>query len=106
MIELRHIASVIIIALGVFFMLVGSIGVVRFPDFFSRIHATGKSDTLGIMLSLGGLALFEGLSVDAAKLLLAIVFIGLTGPVGAHALAKAAYRYGLKPLFYKDKSTE
>jgi multicomponent Na+:H+ antiporter subunit G len=102
MTELHHFVSVIVMALGLFFLLVGSIGVVRLPDFFSRIHATGKSDTLGIMLSLGGLALFEGLTLDGVKLLLAIVFIGLTSPVGTHALVKAAYRFGLKPWFRTD----
>jgi multicomponent Na+:H+ antiporter subunit G len=106
MTELRHAISVIVLALGIFFMLVGSIGVVRLPDYFARIHATGKSDTLGIMLSLGGLALFEGLTVDGIKLLLAIVFVGLTSPVGAHALAKAAFRYGLKPWFHDDQKPE
>lgn len=107
MTDLHHFVSVIFIASGAFFMLVGSIGVVRLPDFFSRIHATGKSDTLGIMLALGGLALFEGVSVNGVKLVLAIAFVGLTSPVGAHALAKAAYRFGLKPWFRPDddKST-
>lgn len=103
MTELHHFVAVVLIAMGAFFMLVGSIGVVRLPDFFSRIHATGKSDTLGIMLTLGGLALFEGISVNGAKLLLAIIFVGFTSPVGAHALAKAAFRFGLKPWFRTDQ---
>lgn len=105
MIELHHIVSVVLISSGAFFMLVGSIGVVRLPDFFSRIHATGKSDTLGIMLSLGGLIFFEGLTVNSAKIFLAIVFVGLTSPIGAHALAKAALRFGLKPWFRPDDTS-
>lgn len=103
---LQDILSLLIISAGAFFLLVGSIGIVRLPDFFSRTHATGKSDTLGIMLVLGGLAVFEGLTLNAVKLLIAIVFVGLANPVGSHALAKAALRFGLKPWFRKDGDVE
>lgn len=98
----QDVVSLLFISAGAFFLLVGSIGIVRLPDFFSRTHATGKSDTLGIMLVLGGLAVFEGLTLNSAKLLIGIVFVGLANPVGSHALAKAALRYGLKPWFRDD----
>lgn len=110
MIEIQHTFAILVVAAGAFFMLVGSIGIVRLPDFFSRIHATSKSDTLGIMLVLGGLALYEGLSLNSVKLIIAIAFVALANPVGSHALAKAALRYGLKPWFRtdheKNKATE
>ena len=91
-----------LVAAGAFFMLVGSIGIIRLPDFYARTHATTKSDTLGLMLVLGGLALHEGLTVNTAKLLLTILFVALTNPVGAHALARAAFQSGLVPWFLKD----
>ncbi len=59
---------------GAFFLLVGSIGLIRLPDFYTRNHATGKSDTLGIMLVLFGLILIEGVSLNSAKLLIANYF--------------------------------
>ncbi|MBM4160573.1 MAG: monovalent cation/H(+) antiporter subunit G [Ignavibacteria bacterium] len=95
--DLQYGVSIAMVAAGTFFMLVGSIGIIRLPDFFSRTHAAGKSDTLGIMLVLGGLAMYEGFTVNSAKLLIAIVLVALANPVGMHALAKAALRYGLKP---------
>jgi len=85
-------------------MLIGSIGLLRLPDFYSRTHATSKSDTLGIILVLGGLAFYEGFNINSAKLLIAIIFVGLANPVGVHALARAAFKQGLKPWFKKDNS--
>lgn len=80
-------------------MLVGSIGVNRLPDFFTRSHATSKSDTLGIMLVLVGLAIYEGISITGIKLLLIVFFIALANPVGSHALARSAFFFGIKPWF-------
>jgi multicomponent Na+:H+ antiporter subunit G len=99
MTEIIHIITVILVIFGAFFMLVGSIGVVRLPDFFTRSHATSKSDTLGIMLVLGGLAFYEGMSITGVKLILIIFFVALANPVGAHALARSAFYFGIKPWF-------
>jgi multicomponent Na+:H+ antiporter subunit G len=82
---------------GVFFMLVGSIGINRFPDFFTRTHASGKVDTLGILLFIVGLLFFEGFTQVSLKLALIFVFVALTSPVAAHALARRAFTAGLKP---------
>ena len=84
---------------GAFFLLVGSIGLIRLPDFYTRNHATGKSDTLGIMLVIFGLMLIEGFNLNSAKLVFALIFVFLTNPTGTHALANAALNYGLKPWF-------
>lgn len=84
---------------GGFFLLVGSVGIVRLPDFYTRIHAAAKSDTLGLMLMMIGLAVHEGLTITSAKLLIVIAFVVITNPVGAHALARAAYVAGLRPWF-------
>ncbi|MFO7767939.1 MAG: monovalent cation/H(+) antiporter subunit G [bacterium] len=94
-----QVLSLLLVAAGAFFLLIGSIGIIRLPDFFSRTHATAKSDTLGLMLALSGLAVHEGFTINSAKLLTAILFVALTNPVGAHALARAAYQSGLKPWF-------
>jgi len=92
----------IIVSAGAFFLLIGSIGLVRLPDFYARAHATGKSDTLGVMLTTFGLLVHEGITLNSLKLLLLLYFVALTSPTATHALTKAAYRAGLKPWFKKD----
>lgn len=104
MIGLMHILGVVIVTAGVFFLMIGSIGLIRLPDFYSRSHATGKSDTLGVMLVILGLILFEGFTINSIKLLLIVGFVGLTNPTAAHALARAAFHFGKKPRFVKSRN--
>lgn len=87
---------------GLFFILVGSIGVLRFPDFYTRLHATGKCDTLGAGLIIIGLALYHfshypGSLLVTAKLLFLVFFIFIANPTATHALMKAADQTGVKP---------
>ena len=91
--------AVILISGGVFFLFIGSIGLIRLPDFFSRCHATGKADTLGVMLVLAGLIIYEGLTLNSAKMLIILAFVALTNPTATHALARAAFLFGVKPRF-------
>ena len=105
MIEIKYTLTVIFILLGAFFLFIGSIGVIRLPDFFSRSHATSKSDTLGIMLIIAGMIFYEGISLNSLKLMVILLFIALTNPVASHALTRAAFKFGIKPWF-KDKSTD
>ena len=76
--NLINVLSIIMICFGIFMMLIGSIGIVRLPDFFCRIHATTKIDTVGILFCLGGFSIHEGITLTSLKLLTAIVFIGLS----------------------------
>jgi multicomponent Na+:H+ antiporter subunit G len=91
------ILAVILILGGVFFLTVGSVGVIRLPDFYSRTHALGKSDTLGLLLALAGLAVHHGFQLTSLKILLVAVFVALANPTATHALARAAFRRGLTP---------
>jgi multicomponent Na+:H+ antiporter subunit G len=102
MTEISYIITISFVVLGTFFMFIGSVGVVRLPDFFTRSHATSKSDTLGIMLIVVGLMFFEGFSLNSLKLVIVFVFVALANPVGAHALARAAFKFGEKPWFKKE----
>jgi multicomponent Na+:H+ antiporter subunit G len=86
-----------LILIGLAFMLIGSIGILRLPDFFSRTHAASKVDTVGIMIILIGIAVFEGVSITGAKLLLAVMLIVMTHPVSVHVLAQAALSQGNRP---------
>jgi multicomponent Na+:H+ antiporter subunit G len=83
---------------GAIFLLIGAIGVLRFPDFYTRLHAVSICDTLGAGLILVGLMVQGGLSLVTVKLLLIFYFMMFTGPTAVHALAEAALQGKLKPL--------
>ena len=85
------------IIIGLAFDFFGCLGLVRFPDVYTRLQASAKCITLGTCGILFGLFLFKGFSVTGVKALLCIVFIILTAPVSAHALARGAYLSGTKP---------
>ena len=84
------------------FLLIGGIGLLRFPDLYSRIHPAGITDTAGAGLILLGLMVHAGFSLVTAKLLLIAVFIFFTSPTSAHATARAALAAGLRPLLGGD----
>ena len=83
---------------GGLFVIAGGVGLLRFPDFFTRLHAASVTDTLGAWLILIGLLLQSGLSLASVKLALIIVFLFFTSPTAAHALAKAALHGHLQPI--------
>ena len=87
----------IAIVLGVFFMLVSSIGLIRMPDFYSRIHAPTKAATFGLFFLLLAVVIGVPEPVVLTKAVLALVFIAATAPVGAHIMARAAYRTDVAP---------
>ena len=98
MITAIDIASWVSLLAGSFFVLTGGIGVLRLPDFFTRMHATGITDTMGTALLLLGLMLQAGFSAVTIKLILILAFVFITSPTATHALAKAARHSDLKPL--------
>ncbi len=85
---------------GCFFIFCGVLGIIRFPDVYCRMHASTKGTTLGIMLIMLAAIIFfatGGVYEDfASRCVLVILFVLLTNPVGAHMLAKNAYRNGVK----------
>lgn len=95
--------SWLLLIAGGMFVLISTIGMLRFPDFFTRLHAASITDTLGSLLVLAGLALQAGLSLVTVKLLLILFFILFTTPTAAHALAKAAMHANMKPQNCQDK---
>jgi multicomponent Na+:H+ antiporter subunit G len=92
------IASTVFLAAGAFFCLVGGIGLLRMPDFYTRMHAASVTETLGAGLLLLGLMLHAGLTLVAVKLGMIGVLIFLASPTASHALARAALTSGLAPL--------
>lgn len=100
--EIRIIVSGILIFAGCFFMIAASIGVLRLPDFYTRIHAGSKADSLGQTLVILGLIVFEGFNLVSIKMLLIIVFIYIANPTAAHSIVKTAWVSGLKPWSKKN----
>ena len=82
---------------GSAFGIIGAVGILRFPEFFSRLHAAGITDTLCAALILVGLALQATSALTAIKLMLVLFFLLFTTPTATHALAKAALHGGYYP---------
>jgi len=104
------ILAIIFIISGVFFFFTATLGLLRFPDFYSRMQATGKGDTLGAFLSLIGLAFYnlaDGFSVPVVlvsiKIMLIAVFIFIANPTATHAITKAGLDCDVEP-WTKEKS--
>ena len=88
---------------GLFFFTGGAVGILRFPDFYSRLHPAGKLDTLGSLLAMFALALFNlhhfslGNVLTSVKIILILVFVFLASPTATHAIVDAGVRAGLAP---------
>ncbi|MDH3636642.1 MAG: monovalent cation/H(+) antiporter subunit G [Gammaproteobacteria bacterium] len=91
-------SSALCLLLGSFLCLSGGVGIIRFPDFYTRMHAVGVTDTLGAGMILIGLVLQNPEGLVVFKLLLILVMTVFINPVASHALAKAAFRNDLVPL--------
>ena len=97
--------SILLIVSGLVFFLGAAVGLVRFPDFYTRMHAAGKGDTLSSLLVILGFALHEFRHFDGSgdvivflKLLAICGFIMLTSPTATHALMDAGYEDGIEPV--------
>lgn len=96
----------ILISAGSLFLIVGGIGILRLPDFYSRIHAAGITDTMGAWLVLVGLMFASSSILVTIKLLFLLLFLAVTSPLATHALAKAAFMRGLRPMLGHELARE
>ncbi len=94
---LIDIGSWVLLISGSGFVLIGGIGALRLPNFYTRMHAASLTDTMGTILILTGMMLQGGLSLVSIKLFAILVFLLLTGPTATYALANAALLSGMKP---------
>jgi multicomponent Na+:H+ antiporter subunit G len=99
-------AAVVLALLGTFFGLVAAVGIVRLPDVYTRAHAASKSDTLGAVLSLGAVAIVLQTDLSTIKAVFLLVFMFLTNPTAAHAIARAAQDQGIEPWTADDTEGE
>ena len=87
---------------GLFFLFVAAVGVLRLPDVFTRSHAVSLTDSLGAFFLLAGLGLYQGFNTNLLKILIVLVLLYLLNPVIAHATVRSALRSGLKPWSKED----
>jgi len=89
--------SWVFIVSGSVFVIIGAFGTLRFPDFWSRLHAASITDSAGMILLVIGMCLQAGPTLITVKLLVIGVFLFITGPTSTHAIANAALVTGLRP---------
>ncbi|RFF28090.1 MULTISPECIES: monovalent cation/H(+) antiporter subunit G [unclassified Wenzhouxiangella] len=94
-------AGLLIVA-GAAFFFIGTIGLLRLPDFYTRVHAVTKCDALGAGLVLLGLAILAGFDGSGIRIIALIALVLLSSPTAGHALARAAWRAGLEPWYRKS----
>ena len=98
-----EIMTILLLVGGLLFFTGGSIGIIRLPDFYTRLHPAGKLDTAGHVLAMSAMALytlqdFTGASLlTAFKIMLIVVFVFFTSPTATHAIIDAGVRAGLRP---------
>ena len=86
------------IAIGVSALLIGSLGLIKLPDVYCRIHAVGMIDTAGASFIILGMIIHQGFSFVSFKLALIGVFLFFTSPIATHAVAQVAHKMGVKPV--------
>ena len=93
----------IILVCGLIFFAGGSIGIIRFPDFYSRLHPAGKLDTGGLVITMSAFVLYTiqpfsiAALITSVKIILIVVFVFITSPTAIHSIVDAGVRSGLKP---------
>ena len=91
---------------GVFFGLSGAVGLFRFPDFFTRVHAASVPESMAALLIIAGLLLQTSFDLNTAKLIFILLFLMITSPTASHALAKSARHGGLLSLSETNKKQQ
>ena len=106
------ILSAIFVVLGLFFFTGGSLGILRFPDFYSRLHPAGKLDSMGLLMTMAGMALYTlqdfsmAVVLTALKIMLIVIFVFITSPTATHAIVDAGVRAGLEPWTVPGKKVD
>jgi multicomponent Na+:H+ antiporter subunit G len=93
----RDILTILFMLGGFFLFSTATLGLLRLPDFFTRLHATGKGDTLAALWSLAGLAVYHGFTLTSAKVVFIGVFLFLAQPTATLAISRAAFRCKVEP---------
>lgn len=106
---MMNIIVTILLLAGLFFFTGGAVGIIRFPDFYTRLHPAGKLDTMGLLMSMSAMSLYTlgDFSISSVltgtKIILIVIFIFITSPTATHAIVDAGVRAGLAPWFKEKK---
>lgn len=103
MLTIREIVSVCFLLSGIFFCLTTAIGMFRLPDFYTRCHTSGNSETMGLLLTCIGFAINEGFSILSAKIVILFLIVCICNPIGSHILARSAYLSGFPMAVSKKR---
>ena len=95
----------LLLGIGILFTLAGSVGMLRFPDFYTRLHAAGVTETLGMIAIVAGLMMKTEGSGTLVRLVFIGVFMLITAPIASHALARAARHGGVRPALEEEESS-
>jgi multicomponent Na+:H+ antiporter subunit G len=108
---LNIITTVLVIA-GLIFFTGGTLGIIRLPDFYSRLQAAGMLDTMGLLLTMGGIAVYTlhdfsvGAILTSLKIVMIVVFVYITSPTATHAIVDAGVRAGFAPWTQDERGRE
>ncbi len=91
---------------GLFFFTTATLGLLRFPDFYCRLHATGKGDTLGTLLMIAGFIIYEGFHLLSLKFVLIPLFLFLASPTVTHSIGRAGVTCEVEPWEKREKEGE
>ena len=104
-----NVLVIFLLVSGLFFFFAGAVGILRFPDFYSRLHPAGKLDTMGLFTTMTAMALWVvhewtlGAVLTALKILLIVAFVFITSPTATHAIVDAGVRAGLLPWVKENR---
>ena len=107
--------NVVVVALllcGLLFFLGGAVGIIRFPDFYSRLHPAGKLDTMGLLMTMAAMALYLlhewslASVLTSLKIMMIVIFVFITSPTATHAIVDAGVRAGLSPWIKEKEGAE
>ena len=96
MLTVREIISACFLFAGLFFCVITSIGISRLPDFYSRCHTSGNSETIGLLLTCTGFIINTGFHILSVKIAILFILVCICNPIGTHILARTAYQTGYK----------
>lgn len=104
--EWNHIVTTVLLGLGCIISLTGSYGLLRMPDFYTRLHTAGKTDSLGQLLILIGLVFVTPDLLTQLKLVMVGMILMIVAPTATHAITKAAHLHDLRPWTKGDPGGE
>ena len=87
---------ILLLSIGTLFFVVGTIGFIRFPDVYTRLHAGTNCDTLGLGMIFAGIMIYEGATFASVKIMFIVIFVFLTNPTATHAIARTAHIHGIQ----------